>query len=140
MLCAIIDLIFYSGNFAVWAILGIACIGAAVLVRNYRIVGNVIILEDTIIVNEHDGRSEFLLQNILDLELFLVDVRGEMYAINSISMKQGAGNSINFKMGGTRIKIDFLLERNSVAELGAVIREWSKVKEMRIYNGANVSI
>lgn len=96
LLFTIGELIFYTGEFAALAIGGINCLGTAMLIKNYRTVGTIRLSTDEIIVDEANSSLKYPLSQIQDLMLFLMDVQGKFYAVNSISMEQGAGNSITF--------------------------------------------
>ncbi|MGE7775360.1 hypothetical protein ACQKLP_11580 [Chitinophaga sp. NPDC101104] len=140
LLFSIVDLIFSTGKMAIWSILGIASIGSAMLIRNYRIVGAVLLSTEEIVVVEQNASLKFPFQQIKDVILYLVDVKGKFNAINSISMNQGSGNSIVFSYEGVKMKVDFLLQEESVNSLGMLVSHWSKKKEMKIYNGANLDL
>lgn len=129
-----LDLMFFSGNLAIWAIAASICFGIAVSMKDYRITGSITLSANEIILNAPSGSASFPVPQLENLELQLAERKGKAFAFNSLATQQGSGNSINFRYKGENVKISFLLERETQAALTAVIHEWSQITTIKCFN------
>ncbi|NLR62514.1 hypothetical protein HGH93_30765 [Chitinophaga polysaccharea] len=97
------------------------------IIKEYSIIGNIYLLPDEIVVSHTIGSEmKYVLQDLRDIEVFIVGVKGELYGGKAFTTKTGVDNTIMFQYLGEKKEIRFLLEDQQVFQLSRILQLWQQ--------------
>ena len=104
---------------------GIIVLWISTLFKDYDQIGLVILdLNKIVIKTEGEELLSYDLQDLKEIKIVLLEIKGEFYSMNSPTLKQGSGNYIKFNYHGEEKRFQFLLEEPKVILLRAIFEGW----------------
>ncbi|PUZ24228.1 hypothetical protein GA0116948_107190 [Chitinophaga costaii] len=82
--------------------------------------------EQKIIIQENNELKSYMLFELDNLELFVLEIKGQFYSGRSMATKQGENNFLKIEYQGAIKEYQFLLERENVSLLNAVLLAWTQ--------------
>ena len=117
---------FQMGKWATMSILlvSVLMLNSYYVIKEYRIIGSVNLLSDRIIVNDNGRLNNYPLLDLSDIEVLLLEVKGEFHRGKAITTVTGSNNFIKFRYQGMVEEIMFLLEEQNSSNLAEVLQSW----------------
>lgn len=106
-----------AGAFTIW-------IGG--MFKDYDLTGSVKMTESEIVVDGLDGLMSYNLQDMKEMEICLMGIKGEFFSPKAIAIKQGGDNFLMFNYQGEKKMIYFLLEEDLISPLRSILEIWRK--------------
>ncbi|QJB37203.1 hypothetical protein HF324_04780 [Chitinophaga oryzae] len=115
----------YKISFLIFLSISILLLNANYIIKEYSVVGNIYLLPDKIVVKPTvELEMKYILEDLKDIEVFILGVKGEFYGGRAITTKTGVDNSIVFQYLGESKSIRFLLKQQQVSQLSEILQIW----------------
>ncbi|MDR6571317.1 hypothetical protein [Chitinophaga ginsengisegetis] len=110
----------------VFLFIGILMLNANYVIKEYSVIGTICLLPDKITVSNENGLNNYPIVNLDQLEIFLLEIKGEFYGGKAITTKTGVRNFIKFRYQGEVKEMMFLLEDQWTFQLSQIIQFWQR--------------